>query len=453
MKNTNIKDWNISSWRDCPIKQQPIYNDSKAVQEVEKILSKYPALIYFDEAIKLKEQLANVCLGEGFLLQAGDCAESFAEFNEQNLQQYFKVILQMTVALMHGLGKPIVKVGRIAGQFAKPRSSDFEEVNGQKIASYRGDMVNSINPDETARIPNPGNLLKAYDQSAATLNFMRALASGGFASLDNIYGWLNDFANLTKGNSQLTQIISEIEKSASFFKACGFNLSSDKDYNSADFFTSHEALLLNYEEALTRFNPVDEKYYAGSAHMLWIGERTRSLDEAHIEYFRGIANPIASKVGPSMTKDELLKLITTLNPENEPGRLTLIARMGADTITDKLSPLVEAVRNEGLNVIWSCDPMHGNTEKSSNGFKTRKFANILKEVENFFEIHKSLNTYAGGIHIEMTGQDVTECLGGTKEITELCLSENYNTHCDPRLNGTQSLELAFLIADKMQQER
>lgn len=448
---SNIKNnWHKSSWRSHPIKQQPKYEDLTKLAKTEKSLSSYPALIYFDEAIKLKKHLANVSNGEAFLLQAGDCAESFAEFNEKNLKLYFQIILQMTAALMYGLNKPIVKVGRIAGQFAKPRSSDFEEINGKKIPSYRGDMVNSIAENMNERVPNPENLLKAYQQSGTTLNFIRALASGGFASLDNIYSWLNDFSNVAKNNTKITDIIAEIAKSSSFFKACGYDLSAHKDYNSAEFFTSHEALLLNYEECLTRFNPIDERYYACSAHMLWIGERTRNLDEAHIEFFRGIANPIASKVGPTMQKDELLKLIDTLNPQNEPGRLTLISRMGADNINNKLPQLVEATKAEGLNVIWSCDPMHGNTETSSNDFKTRKFDNIFSEVNSFFDIHKSLNSYAGGIHLEMTGQNVTECLGGTEEITESCLAKNYNTHCDPRLNGHQSLELAFLIARKLQ---
>lgn len=444
--------WQQSSWRKFPIKQQPIYSDLKKLAKIEAKLSSYPALIYFDEAIKLKKQLANVAKGKAFLLQGGDCAESFAEFNEQNLKLYFQIILQMTAVLMYGLNKPIVKLGRIAGQFAKPRSSDFENINGEEIPSYRGDMVNSITQNTEERIPNPQNLIRAYQQSAATLNFIRSLASGGFASLDNIYSWLNDFSDIAKKNNKINHIIEDIAKSSSFFKACGYDLSAHKDYNSAEFYTSHEALLLNYEESLTRFNPIDEKYYACSAHLIWIGERTRNLDEAHIEFFRGIANPIACKVGPTMQKEELLKLIKILNPENEAGRLTLIARMGANKINEKLPPLIEVVKKEGLEVIWSCDPMHGNTETSSNGYKTRKFDNILTEVNSFFDIHNALNSYAGGIHLEMTGQNVTECLGGTKTITESCLASNYNTHCDPRLNGNQSLELAFLIARKLQEK-
>ncbi len=448
-KNTH---WQQSSWRNFPIKQQPIYSDLKKLAKIEAKLSSYPALIYFDEAIKLKKQLANVAKGKAFLLQGGDCAESFAEFNEQNLKLYFQIILQMTAVLMYGLNKPIVKLGRIAGQFAKPRSSDFENINGEEIPSYRGDMVNSITQNTEERIPNPQNLIRAYQQSAATLNFIRSLASGGFASLDNIYSWLNDFSDIAKKNNKINHIIEDIAKSSSFFKACGYDLSAHKDYNSAEFYTSHEALLLNYEESLTRFNPIDEKYYACSAHLIWIGERTRNLDEAHIEFFRGIANPIACKVGPTMQKEELLKLIKILNPENEAGRLNLIARMGANKINEKLPPLIEVVKKEGLEVIWSCDPMHGNTETSSNGYKTRKFDNILTEVNSFFDIHNALNSYAGGIHLEMTGQNVTECLGGTKTITESCLASNYNTHCDPRLNGNQSLELAFLIARKLQEK-
>lgn len=452
MKKTNKK-WTSSSWRKLPITQQPQYDDKKALLAVENKLKTLPSFVYFDEIKLLKSQLAKICQGEAFLLQGGDCAESFAEFSENNLQNYFKVMLQMTMALMYGLGTPVVKVGRIAGQFAKPRSSDYEIVNGTKIASYRGDMVNSIAQDHIARIPDPNNLLEAYKQSGVTLNFLRSLASGGYASLDNINSWISDFANMAKDSSKLLPIVKEIEHSISFFKACGFNLSSSPSYNSADFFTSHEALILNYEEALTRFNPLDEKYYCCSAHMLWIGDRTRDIDQAHIEFMRGIANPIALKVGPSTDKNDLIKLIETLNPDNELGRLTLISRMGCTKITDLLPPIIEKVKESGCQVIWSCDPMHGNTEKSSTNYKTRQFKNILSEVRQFFNIHKGLNTYAGGIHIEMTGQDVTECLGGTQQITDIDLKDRYHTHCDPRLNAAQSLELAFLIAQEMQSKK
>ncbi len=441
--------WNLSSWKNFEAKQQPKYTDLKHLDQTINKLKDYPALIYFDEAKRLKEQLAKICKGEAFLLQAGDCAESFAEFSESNLTRYFQILLQMTAVLMHGTKKPVVKVGRIAGQFAKPRSSDFEEINGKKIASYRGDIVNSLEALENSRIPNPDYLIEAYKQSATTLNYLRSLASGGFSSIEKINGWLTDFAVNTPENKKLLDIVERIKDSAYFFKACGFDLESDRDYNSAEFYTSHEALLLNYEEALTRKNPIDNKYYACSAHMLWIGERTRNLDGAHIEFFRGLANPIASKVGSTAKIDEILKLINILNPENEAGKLTLITRMGADIIEDKLPDIISAVQKEGLNVIWSCDPMHGNTEKSNNNYKTRKFSNILSEVESFFNIHKSLNSYAGGIHIEMTGQDVTECLGGSIKITEEDLVSRYKTHCDPRLNGSQSLELAFLIADRL----
>jgi 3-deoxy-7-phosphoheptulonate synthase len=441
--------WNISSWRKYDAKQQPIYDDLIHLERVIKKLGSYPALIYFDEANRLKHQLAKICKGEAFLLQAGDCAESFAEFSESNLTRYFQILLQMTAVLMHGTKKPVVKVGRIAGQFAKPRSSDFEEVNGNKIASYRGDIVNSLQPSAKLRIPNPDFLVDAYKQSAATLNFLRSLATGGFSSIEKINGWLTDFAINTPENKKLIEIVERIKDSAYFFKACGFDLESDRDYNSAEFYTSHEALLLNYEEALTRKNPIDNQYYACSAHMLWIGERTRNLDGAHIEFFRGLANPIASKIGPNAKIDDILQLINALNPNNEPGKLTLITRMGANIIEEKLPNIIKAVQKEGFNVIWSCDPMHGNTEKSINNFKTRKFSNILAEVESFFNIHKALNSYAGGIHIEMTGQDVTECLGGSREVTEEDLVSRYKTHCDPRLNGSQSLELAFLIADRL----
>ena len=449
MKKANNK-WDKNSWKNFPIKQQPKYNNKSELEHIENHLSKLPTLVYFDEIKKLKTQLSEVCLGKSFLLQGGDCAESFTEFNENNLKNYFQVILQMTAALMYGCGKPVVKVGRIAGQFAKPRSADYETIDGIELPSYRGDMVNSITANSKARAANPNNLLEAYKQSGVTLNFIRSLASGGYSSLDNIQNWISNFADITKHNDKLLPLIQEIEKSITFFKACRFDLSSAQGYNSADFFTSHEALILNYEQALTRFNPIDEKEYCCSAHMLWIGDRTRNIKEAHIEFMRGIANPIAMKVYPSMQQDDLLKLIETLNPDNETGKLTLISRMGVEKINNLLPPLVESVKKSGYNVIWSCDPMHGNTETSKNNYKTRKFDNILGEVEAFFNIHQSLNTYAGGIHIEMTGQNVTECLGGTQDITEIDLEHRYNTLCDPRLNGMQSLELAFLIAKKMQ---
>jgi 3-deoxy-7-phosphoheptulonate synthase len=449
----SIKSWNKSNWRKLPIKQQPIYQDKNKLKEVEEKLSKYPILVYFDEITKLQDHLKKVCKGEAFLLQGGDCAESFAEFTEENLTNYFKVILQMTVALMYGASKPVVKIGRIAGQFAKPRSSDFEVIDGNEIASYRGDMVNSIEADEELRIPNPNNLLEAYSQSAATLNFLRTLASGGFASLENVYEWIDDSTDLVKKNPQLKEIIKEIKQSSEFFNACGVDLKTSQDYNTADFFTSHEALLLNYEESLTRLNPLDKKYYNCSAHMLWIGDRTRSLDEAHIEYIRGIANPIAFKVSPTMKKKELVKILKTLNPNNEEGRITIISRMGADKIDDYLPDLIKEVKKSGQNVIWSCDPMHGNTETSSLGHKTRRFDNILKEVTKFFAIHRKLGTYAGGIHIEMTGQNVTECLGGAQEISETDLNSRYHTHCDPRLNASQSVELAFLISQELKKNR
>jgi 3-deoxy-7-phosphoheptulonate synthase len=449
MKKSN-KEWHKASWRELPIKQQPKYEDLSKLHNIEHSLSALPSLVYFDEINKLKTQLAETCLGKSFLLQGGDCAESFSEFSETNLKNYFQVILQMTAALMHGCEKPVVKIGRIAGQFAKPRSANYENISGQEIPSYRGDMVNNIAATKEARIANPQNLLEAYKQSGVTLNFIRSLAAGGYSSLDNIHQWLNNFADSTKHNKKLLPLIKEIEKSIRFFKACRFDLSATQGYNSADFFSSHEALILNYEQALTRFNPVDGKEYCCSAHMLWIGDRTRNINEAHIEFMRGIANPVGMKVGPSMREDDLLKLIETLNPHNEAGKITLISRMGAKNIIQVLPKLVEKVKNSGYQVIWSCDPMHGNTETSNNNYKTRKFDNILTEVNHFFDVHQAVGTYAGGVHIEMTGQNVTECLGGVQDITEVDLANRYNTLCDPRLNGMQSLELAFLIAQKMQ---
>lgn len=447
------KEWNVNSWRNFPIKQQPIYADLNKIRDIEDFLSKAPPLVYSHECERLKKQLALVSQRKAFLLQGGDCAESFREFSEENLRNYFRVILQMTVALMHGLNIPVVKVGRIAGQFAKPRSSDFEELNGQKLPSYRGDIVNSLDFNADVRKPDPENLVKAYMQSGTTLNFLRSLSSGGFSSLENINGWLEDFAsnyvNSRKTNTKILEIINDIKKATNFIKSCGFNLAEHPDFNSAEFFSSHEGLLLNYESALTRGKSRGKKYYCCSAHMLWIGDRTRDLDGAHIEFFRGIENPLAVKVGPSMQKQELAELIKALNPNNEHGKLTLITRMGADKINDHLPDLVANIHNQNLNVIWSCDPMHGNTEKSSTGYKTRKFENIAAEVKSFFRIHEEIGSYPGGIHIEMTGQDVTECLGGAQDIGEEDLQNRYHTHCDPRLNGKQSLELAFWIAKEL----
>ncbi|MBT4921897.1 MAG: 3-deoxy-7-phosphoheptulonate synthase [Rickettsiales bacterium] len=444
--------WQMNSWRNYPIKQQPNYENQQDVKRVEDFLSLAPPLTYFAECQRLKHQLANVCHGKAFLLQGGDCAESFQEFNQINLTNYFQVILQMTFVLMQGLNKPVVKVGRIAGQFAKPRSSDTETIDGVTYPSYRGDMVNSLAVDMEARRPNPENLINGYKQSAVTLNYLRSLASGGFASLDNVSGWIKEFTdeyvNSSQTSDKIFAIIEQLQRSIDFIKSCSFDIANNPHFNSADFFVSHEGLLLNYEEALTRKNPQDKKYYCLSSHMLWIGDRTRALDEAHIEFMRGLANPVGVKVGPATDKLELLEVIDVLNPENEAGKITLITRMGADKVNELLPGIVEYIRDSGRNVIWSCDPMHGNTETSSSGYKTRRFDNIIKEVEQFFAIHHKLGTYPGGIHIEMTGQNVTECLGGMQGINDQDLKDRYHTHCDPRLNGWQGLELALLISSK-----
>lgn len=441
--------WAINSWRKIPIKQQPTYPDQEKLQQVEKKLSTLPPLLTIAEIKNLRASLADVSVGKGFLLQGGDCAESFAEFNDENLRRFFRVILQMTVALMYGAGKPVVKVGRIAGQFAKPRSADMETIDGVSLSSYRGDMINNIEFTEAARIPNPDNMLKVYHQSAATMNYLRSLARGGYASLKSIGHWNDRFIGQSPQGKRFSDLVKRINESITFIEACGLELEELQQLREANFYSSHEALLLNYEQGLTRQDPDTGIYYDCSAHMLWIGDRTRNLEEAHIEYMRGIGNPIGCKVGPTMQEDELVKLIEVLNPTNDPGRLVLISRMGAEKVEEYLPPLVRKVKEAGLNVIWSCDPMHGNTIKSPNGIKTRPFNQILSEVRSFFSIHEAEGTYAGGVHFEMTGQDVTECLGGAQAISELNLNDRYHTHCDPRLNASQSIELAFLISEEL----
>lgn len=444
--------WTPSSWRDFPIKQQPIYEDLKKVKKVEKELATYPPLIFAEEARLLKSQLADVVNGKAFLLQGGDCAESFKAFNANNIKSLFQVMMQMAVVMTFSAGKPVVKVGRIAGQFAKPRSSDTETIDGVEYPSYRGDIVNDIATDLKARVPNPKKLLKAYNQSAATLNLLRAFARGGMADLNKVHSWnLNYMKDHTLGE-KYEELASKISESLKFMEACGVNSTNTAALNQTTLFTSHEALLLNYEEALTRKDSLTGDWYDCSAHMLWIGDRTRGLDEAHIEYFRGIKNPIGCKVGPTMQEDELIKLIDTLNPENEAGRLNLIVRMGANKIADHFPKLLKRVESEGKKIVWSSDPMHGNVEKTDNGYKTRDFDNILSEVKQFFQIHKAQGSVAGGIHLEMTGQDVTECTGSkSSNITANDLTSRYHTQCDPRLNADQSLELAFMIAETLKE--
>ena len=442
--------WTPSSWRRFPIKQQPTYPNQEKLKEVEEKLSSYPPLIFAGEARTLKENLAKVGRGEAFLLQGGDCAESFSDFNSATIKNLFKLMLQMNMVLMYSTGKPVIKVGRLAGQFAKPRSSDFEEIDGVTLPSYRGDIINGIKFTEEARVPNPKNMLQAYNQASATMNILRAFSRGGLADLNMVHQWNLDFIKDNPLGQRYDELSQKIDKAMKFMNACGVNSQNTPQLHQTTIFTSHEALLLNYEEALTRTDEETNKWYDCSAHMLWIGDRTRDLTDAHIEYFRGIQNPIGCKVGPSMQEDELIRLIDILNPDNEEGRLNLIVRMGADKIREYFPKLLKRVRDEGKNVVWSCDPMHGNIEKSSTGFKTRNFNNILKEVEDFFEIHKEMGTVAGGIHLEMTGNNVTECTGSQScSITDEDLQSRYHTQCDPRLNANQALELAFMIGERI----
>ncbi len=441
--------WSKQSWRTFPIKQQPIYENQDKLRSVEEELASYPPLIFAGEVEYLKTKLQNVARREAFLLQGGDCAESFLDFHANNIRDTFKVLLQMAVVLTFAAKKPIVKIGRLAGQFAKPRSSDYEEINGVKLPSYRGDIINSISAGANERKPDPQRMLRAYNQSAATLNLLRAFANGGLADLHNVHKWNLDFVQKSPQRAKYEEISTKIEEALNFMAACGIDSSTTRTLRETSFFTSHEALLLNYEEALTRRDSLSGKIYDCSAHMLWIGDRTRGLDEAHVEFLRGVQNPIGVKAGPSALPQDLIKIIDRLNPANESGKINIIVRAGAQKIENVLPPLLEAVKKEGKEVIWSCDPMHGNTFKASSGYKTRDFVQILDEVKNFFQIHKAHGTYPGGIHLEMTGSDVTECVGGAREITEENLADRYHTHCDPRLNAEQSLELAFLISDTL----
>jgi 3-deoxy-7-phosphoheptulonate synthase len=445
--------WTRDSWRAKPIRQAPDYPDPQALSDVERVLANYPPLVFAGEARRLKEQLRKVAEGGAFLLQGGDCAESFAEFHPDNIRDTFRVLLQMAVVLTFGASCPIVKVGRMAGQFAKPRSA-ATEVSGQvELPSYRGDIVNGIEFEAAARAPDPERLVRAYNQAAATLNLLRAFAQGGFADLHKVHRWNLRFVDGSAQGARYEELAGRIDEALSFMEACGLTAETVPQLSETEFYTSHEALLLSYEEALTRVDSLTGDWYDCSAHLLWVGDRTRQLDGAHVEYLRGIKNPIGMKCGPSLEVDDLLRLIDVLNPENEPGRLTLIARMGADQVEAKLPALVRAVKASGYKVVWSCDPMHGNTIKSQTGYKTRPFDRILAEVKGFFAVHRAEGSHAGGVHFEMTGQDVTECTGGAQEISDERLRDRYHTHCDPRLNADQALELAFLIAEHLKEER
>ena len=447
--------WQPNSWRDHPIKQVPDYPDAEKLAGVEARLAAMPPLVFAGEAQSLKRQLGEVAEGRAFLLQGGDCAESFAEFSANNIRDSFKVILQMAVVLTFGASMPVVKVGRVAGQFAKPRSSPMEAVDGIELPSYRGDMINAMPFTEKDRVPDPKRLLRVYEQSAATLNLLRAFAQGGLADLTKVHSWVTEFLSGTPQADRFQELAGRIEESLNFMRACGITPETARPLAETDFYTSHESLLLNYEEALTRRDTItnEKDWYATSAHMIWIGDRTRQPDGAHVEYMRGIANPIGLKCGPSLDPDELIRLIETLNPDNVPGRLTLIARMGADKVRAGLPPLLKAVKASGAKVVWCCDPMHGNTIKASSGYKTRRVNDVMAEVQGFFDAHDEIGTYPGGVHFEMTGQNVTECVGGVVDVTEARLGDRYHTHCDPRLNGAQALELAFLIADLLKQRR
>ncbi|MBK8158093.1 MAG: 3-deoxy-7-phosphoheptulonate synthase class II [Rhodospirillaceae bacterium] len=445
--------WSPESWRDKPISQVPQYPDAAKLASVEDRLRTYPPLVFAGEARRLTEALGAVAEGKAFLLQGGDCAESFAEFSANNIRDTFRVLLQMAVVLTYGAAMPIVKIGRMAGQFAKPRSAPTEMIDGVELPSYRGDNINGIEFTAAARIPDPERLLQAYNQSAATLNLLRAFAQGGFADLHKVHRWNLDFVADSPLGHRYKELADRLSETLDFMAACGLTSETVPQIRETEFFTSHEALLLNFEQTLTRTDSLTGKWYGCSAHMLWIGDRTRQPDGAHVEFMRGIQNPIGLKCGPSMDPDELLRLIDILNPQNIPGRLTLIARMAHDKVEAKLPPLVRAVKRHGGKVVWSCDPMHGNTIKSSTGYKTRPFDRILGEVRGFFDVHRAEGTHAGGVHFEMTGQDVTECTGGAKAVTEEALADRYHTHCDPRLNATQALELAFLIAEQLKAER
>lgn len=441
--------WSKDSWRTKPIKQHPTYKDSKQLKEVESTLAGYPPLVFAGEARKLKQQLAKVCKGEAFLLQGGDCAESFSQFNADNIRDLFKVIVQMSAILTFGASCPVVKIGRMAGQFAKPRSSHFEEISGVSLPSYRGDLINGVEFNAKAREPDPNRILQGYHQSAATLNLLRAFAQGGFADLNQVHKWNLSFVKNNTFGKKYEEIADRITQALRFMKACGIDSLSLPTLRETEFYTSHEALLLHYEEPLCREDSLTGEWYNCSAHMLWIGERTRGLDEAHIEFLRGVNNPLGVKIGPSVTKEDILGLCDVLNPQNEAGRLNLIVRMGAEKIKQNFPKILQSLQSEGRNIVWSCDPMHGNTIKASSGYKTRNFDSVLDEVKSFFEIHKANGSIAGGVHLEMTGMDVTECTGGSQAITEEGLKCNYNTQCDPRLNATQAIEMAFLISDML----
>ena len=446
------KGWTKSDWRAKPRVQMPDYTDSAELAAVEAQLGKYPPLVFAGEARRLKKQLALASEGKAFLLQGGDCAESFAEFSADNIRDTFRVMLQMAVVLTYGAKVPVIKVGRMAGQFAKPRSAPTEMIDGVEYPSYRGDIINGFEATVEARRPDPARMLQAYTQAAASLNLLRAFSTGGFADIQRVHSWTLGFAEHDKAE-RYRELSNRISDALDFMSAAGVTSETANELARVDFYTSHEALLLEYEEALCRIDSISGKPVAGSGHMIWIGDRTRQPDGAHVEFARGVLNPIGLKCGPTTTADDLKVLMAKLNPENEAGRLTLIARFGAGKVGDHLPRLIKTVRDEGANVVWSCDPMHGNTIKSSSGYKTRPFDSVLREVREFFAIHMAEGTVPGGVHFEMTGQDVTECTGGLRAVSDENLADRYHTACDPRLNASQALELAFLVAEELSSHR
>jgi 3-deoxy-7-phosphoheptulonate synthase len=446
------KGWTKQDWRAKPRVQMPDYPDQAALKAVEAQLAKYPPLVFAGEARKLRRQLALAAEGKAFLLQGGDCAESFAEFSADNLRDTFRVLLQMSVVLTYAAKVPVIKVGRMAGQFAKPRSAPTEVIGGVELPSYKGDIINGFDATPEARLPDPGRMLQAYTQAAASLNLLRAFSTGGFADIHRVHAWTLGFAEHDKAE-RYREVSNRISDALDFMSAAGVNGETATALSTVDFYTSHEALLLEYEEALCRIDSITGQPVAGSGHMIWIGDRTRQPDGAHVEFARGVLNPIGLKCGPSTTAEDLQVLMAKLNPENEAGRLTLIARFGAGKVGEHLTRLIKVVREEGARVVWSCDPMHGNTIKAASGYKTRPFNAVLSEVREFFAVHKAEGTIPGGVHVEMTGKDVTECTGGLRSVTDEDLRDRYHTACDPRLNASQSLELAFLVAEELMAAR
>jgi len=445
--------WDPDSWRACPIRQVPTYPDPVKLEEIEGRLHRYPPLVFAGEARRLKAQLAAASEGKAFVLQGGDCAESFADFTANIIRDTFRVLLQMAVVLTFGASLPVVKMGRMAGQFAKPRSSDTETINGVTLPSYRGDIINGPEFTAASRTPDPARMEFGYFQSASTLNLLRAFSSGGYADLSEVHRWNLGFVERSPLAERYKDLASRIDETLSFMAACGMSSATTRDLRETDFYISHEALLLPYEQALARVDSTTGNWYGCSAHFLWIGDRTRQIEGAHVEFLRGLQNPLGVKIGPSQEPEELLKLLDVLNPKNEAGRITLISRMGADKILTKLPPLVRAVERAGHKVLWLSDPMHGNTISTVAKLKTRNFDSILQEVRAFFDVHAAEDSWAGGVHVEMTGQDVTECIGGAHRLSEADLSERYETFCDPRLNAEQALELAFLVAEELKARR